>query len=230
MLGQLKDIKTNYNLQMDNIESNEIVQTSDRSLEVPAQAPAQENAIDCTETISYSNSNAYSHAIELLKYEGEMLWVILSACMVVNVLLVGFIAQVVSDPEYVYSDGSVRCEIGAVIGIFLSFAWYGTFLRNSSYYHFRMEQAKGYEDFAYPLLNNPGEDFANGKEVTVNGKKIRLGVFARVMKNKFAGHILIWSFIVIYSIVILHCWPYSKTKKAAPQVKVELTHIIKLKD
>lgn len=151
---------------------------------------------------------AYGHALDLLRYEGEMLWVILSACMVVNVLIVGFIAQTIADKDYCYFKGSLPCIAGAFLGIVLSIAWYGTFLRNSQYYHFRMAQAKQLENKNYPLLRKKGYKFSKGQKVFVGKQSFQLTGLSQYMQNKYAGHILIIGFVIIYILIILFCWPH----------------------
>jgi len=169
--------------------------------------PLNKRAIKKADHLS-KRDQAYGHAIDLLKYEGEMLWLILSACIVVNVLLVGFLAQCVIAKDADFEKVRVTCGIGGVIGFLLSIAWYGTFLRNSAYYKFRMWQAKELEDKSFELLNNKGFDFAEGKEVTINGEKFQLKGLSRYMKNKRAGAILIIVFAVIYILTTAYCCWY----------------------
>jgi len=182
------------------------------------------------EEIQTENSNpfnderrniAYGHAIEILIYEGEMLWSILSVFLVVNTILLGFIGQAIITVHDIYNTGSIPCVFGAFIGVLLFFPFYGTFIRNSAYYNFRMEQAKELEDERFPLLNAEGERFSKGKKVSVNGKQIKMSSPARIMANKRAAGMMIFMFLIAYGFAIFYCLP-KKNQKHQPTVNKEV--------
>lgn len=152
-------------------------------------------------------AQAYSHALDLLKYEGEMLWQILGTYMVVNTLLIGFIGQaIITNPNF-STNGSWPCVFGGFFGLAMVIPWYGTFLRNSKYYRFRMDQARKLEDLQFPLLNGDGHLFAENNKVPGIEKPHHLHHISAWMRNKRAADILILSFVIIYFLAIVYCWP-----------------------
>ena len=85
----------------------------------------------------------YKITIELLKYEGEMLWQIMAAYMLVNTVFLGFISQLAFKQTNDFKPHfQPICFFAGVFGLILIIPWLGTFLRNSDYYHFRMAQSK----------------------------------------------------------------------------------------
>ncbi|SIT34357.1 hypothetical protein SAMN05421788_1168 [Filimonas lacunae] len=150
----------------------------------------------------------YEMATQLLIYEGQMLWTILSAFLVTNTLLLGFVGQMVSNLKPLTFLSNWPCFIAGILGFLLMIPWTGTFLRNSDYYHFRMEQAKEAEPEEYQLLRNRGELFAEGNRVVVNNKGIRIGHFACILRNKRAVYFLLGIFYVLYMFIIVTFGPW----------------------
>ena len=168
-------------------------------------------------------NTAYTHALDLLKFEGEMLWSILSVFLVVNTILIGFIGQYISThEEKIAKEGSWPCFIGSVMGLILMVPFYGTFLRNSQYYKFRMEQAKALEDRQYPLLRKDGKKFSKGKMAKANGKNIRLSWIGREMTNKKAASWMIFLFAFAYLGILFYTLPkFQSVKSKDKKVPIE---------
>lgn len=150
----------------------------------------------------------YEFSIQLLIFEGQMLWTILTAFLVTNTILLGFIGQMVSNLKPVAFGTNWPCFIAGLLGFLLIIPWIGTFLRNSDYYHFRMEQAKETEPEGYSLLTERGEKFAEGSQVAVNNKSVRIGHFACILKNKRAVYILLITFSILYLFIIFSFGPW----------------------
>ncbi|MDN3585657.1 hypothetical protein QWY86_03195 [Pedobacter aquatilis] len=160
------------------------------------------------EEYAQRRNTAYSHAIELIKFEGEMLWTILSVFLVVNTILLGFIGQyIATNQTSVTENGSWPCLIGALMGLVLCIPFYGTFVRNSKYYKFRMEQAKAYEDPLFPLLRKQAKKFSEGKKAKANGKEMKLNWIAREMANKVAASWMIVLFVLAYLSILIYALP-----------------------
>ncbi len=150
----------------------------------------------------------YDSAIQLLIYEGQMLWTILASFLVTNTILLGFIGQMVSNMKPIIFSSNWPCFIAGIFGFVLMFPWTGTFMRNSDYYHFRMEQAKEAEPDDYKLLKDRGETFAEGSNVVINGKTARIGHFACILRNKRAVYIMLLCFFFIYAFIIIAFGPW----------------------
>lgn len=150
-----------------------------------------------------TSNEKYNTAVQLLLFKGQMLWQIMGAFLIVNTILLGFIAKSYADksPSEVSNDSLYLCA--GVIGLIQVIAWLGTFMRNSKYYHFRMEQAKAAEDNSQQLLQGQGEAFAEGKKVSVNNVTFQMNWFERLMRNKRAGFLLIGIFGFVYIIMII---------------------------
>ena len=157
----------------------------------------------------------YKTAIDLLKYEGEMLWQINTAFMLVHTIFLGFIAQAGMPKDCKFDDCNLILIIGGILGLALIIPWYGTFLRNSNYYHFRMAQAKHNEPKNFNLLTPDGKCFADGEKVKIDGDYYQLGPLSVWMKNKCALNWIIIVFTIIYLILITsgfplcNCWRIS---------------------
>ncbi|HCT94992.1 MAG: hypothetical protein A2X19_09505 [Bacteroidetes bacterium GWE2_39_28] len=151
----------------------------------------------------------YKIAIDLLKYEGVMLWQIMSAYMIVNTVFLGFISQAAFKDykDYTFHYDPI-CFLAGIFGLILIVPWLGTFLRNSDYYHFRMAQSKKVEPDGWCLLRDNGEDFAKGREVQIEGKRYQIVCLGRLMRNKRAVYWMIALFGIIYSILIILFGPW----------------------
>ncbi|MCW3110274.1 MAG: hypothetical protein JWQ09_4780 [Segetibacter sp.] len=149
------------------------------------------------------DKDRYDQAIKLLLFEGDMLWKIVTAFMVVHTLFVGIIVQWLM--KYKSSEElhlSIPCCVAGVMGLIMIIPWYGTFVRNTAYYNFRMKQAKFSEEYLNGLLKDEGERFAAGKYVTISDEEIRIPWAGRMMNNKVSIIWLIWIFIIIYLLII----------------------------
>ncbi|WP_440121717.1 hypothetical protein [Tenacibaculum sp. Ill] len=151
----------------------------------------------------------YKVSIDLLRYEGEMLWKILSSYMIVNTIILGFITQIAyKDIQNAVLTFYPICFFAGILGLILIVPWLGTFLRNSNYYHFRMLQAKRNEPKKWRLLKHEGEHFAKGEQVEVYNQKIQIGSLGRLMRNKRAIYFIVGIFTLIYMTLIVLFGPW----------------------
>lgn len=144
----------------------------------------------------------YKIAVDLLMYEGEMLWQIMNTFMVANTIYVGFVAMSF-DAELAFKACNPTYMVVAIVGLLISFAWRGTFKRNSNYYKFRMAQVKEFEPSDTRLFGRKGYLFAEGRKVKIGRHTYQNKCLANFMRNKRAGNILIWTFIGIYLLLLL---------------------------
>lgn len=151
----------------------------------------------------------YEAALNLLFYEGQMLWQIMTAFMLIHTVILGFISQIIYKGESINIFNNLPCFVGGVLGLILIFPWWGTFERNSDYYHFRMAQAKEAEPNDWKLLMDDGENFAKGNQVDIRGEKFQIGYRGRLMRNKKAVYIALWAFTSIYLLIIIFSCPCS---------------------
>ena len=151
----------------------------------------------------------YKISIELLKYEGEMLWQIMSVYMVINTILLGFISQLAFKNSNEYSPMyHPICFSASVFGLIILLPWLGTFIRNSDYYFFRMAQAKESEPDEWNLLKKDGANFAKGNQVKIEKQSYQIGRLGRFMKNKQAVYCMIVLFAISYFILIILYGPW----------------------
>lgn len=153
-------------------------------------------------------SERYKICIDLLKFEGQMLWQIMTPFMVVNGILLAFISNKV---EHNFTDlhHNLACFYAGLFGIILIIPWWGTFVRNTYYYHFRMDQAKSDEPVNWKILNEAGKKFADGGEVIVNEVPHQIPPMGIWMSNKKACQWLIFGFAIIYiALIIAYCPPF----------------------
>lgn len=143
----------------------------------------------------------YKVAIDLVRFEGEMLWQINNAFMVVHTIFISFIAITGFSVTMENENLNLPCFIGGILGIVLIVPWYGTFLRNSKYYHFRMAQAREIEPSGWDIIRGRAKQFADGKEVTID-EPYKMGFFSNWMKNKRALNWVISVFVIIYLILV----------------------------
>jgi hypothetical protein len=152
----------------------------------------------------------YKTTIQFLIFEGQMLWTILSIFLISNTILIGFASQIIVKLDHgrIKPQFNIPCFIISIIGIFLCFPWLGTFIRNTKYYYFRMEQAKRLEPKEYELLNGIGEQFAEGNWVDINSKKMRIPCFAQFLTNKLSAYTMIFVFLLIYLLMLVFFGPW----------------------
>jgi len=149
----------------------------------------------------------YKITLELLKYEGEMLWQILTVYMLVNTIIIGFVSQIKVDNVTIFTFKPILFFAG-VFGLLLTLPWLGTFIRNSEYYHFRMAQAKQAEPKDWRLLRDQGQKFAQGDQITINNEKFQIICLGKIMRNKRAIYFVICLFALVYFGLIIFFGPW----------------------
>ncbi|NVO03844.1 MAG: hypothetical protein HXX09_14195 [Bacteroidetes bacterium] len=137
----------------------------------------------------------YKITLDFLKFEATTLWQIFSAFMVGHVILIGFISTALLK-NGIADINFILLLITGLIGLSLSFLWFGTFHGNSNWYYYRMEkQAKKAEEL---FVNHIGDKnwFLLNKDAE---KHSRNNSF---ISNRSAGYCMISIFIIIYISVI----------------------------
>src|SRR5437016_2743904 len=81
----------------------------------------------------------YKITLDFLKFEATTLWQIFNAFFVGNAIFISIISAAIikNDNE---KFNFILLLISAVIGLFISILWYGTFRSNTNWYYFRMQQ------------------------------------------------------------------------------------------
>lgn len=160
-------------------------------------------------SVEIRTTENYKIAVDLVIFEGEMLWQIMSAFLLVNTILVTFMASIAfKDQNSWYPQFSFPCFITGALGLAIIFPWYGTFVRNTAFYNLRIEQAKALEQTNLKLLKETGEYFAKGYQVYINGKPQKINWAGRNMKNKLAGYWLIGTFLTVYAMLFIIYGPW----------------------
>lgn len=176
-----------------------------------------------------SKHDNYRFAVDLLIYEGQMLWQIITVFMLAHTILIGFIANMVASNN---EDNLFPIIIMTICGFILLFPWMGTFLRNSEYYEFRMSQAKSCEPKKRKLLRVDGENFSQHNQVVIGDKKHQIKDIGKWMKNKSAIRWLIYSFGIIYLslagfVIYPHIFfkPVNEDSKSAKSINIHLENL-----
>jgi len=164
----------------------------------------------------------YKITLDFLKFEATTLWQIFSAFFVAHAIFISFVLTVLANNN-TDKIKFVLLLIASIVGLILAIIWLGTFIGNSDWYYFRMAQAKNAEkifinwskDDKWYLLNKEAFRFVKGKEIYMEMEKTDklktkfeedkfpiMSPIGRIIKNKYAGNIMISIFIVIYILII----------------------------
>src|SRR5690606_25214823 len=152
----------------------------------------------------------YEKALELLFYEGQIVWQMNIMFIALNV----GIGTIISSPlTGQFSQHRLLLGILSLFGLIINIAWLGTFRRNSKYYEFRMAQAREAEPDNWRLVKDRGQRFSEGDGVIIENKKYRLGCFGEFFSNKRAILISIWLFIIGFTMIGLAAifYPFAKS-------------------
>jgi quinol-cytochrome oxidoreductase complex cytochrome b subunit len=132
---------------------------------------------------SYKN---YKIAIELVRHEGQLLWLIFGGFSVIDSALLLFAI----DRHYAFS----------IAGLVLTVIWLFSYIRSYNMYVFRIMQAREVEPNECTLLKKGGE-FSKGEKVTVGEEKPRQQPLRGLKTGRLIYAIFV-VFIVLYLLLI----------------------------
>jgi hypothetical protein len=167
---------------------------------------SEENAED-----TRSNRSAeYGHLVSMVQYEGNLLWTVLGAFLVAEAVLLGLLGSSMAD---VSGEGAL-CRwdplvfVGGILGLLVCVPWWACYHRNSTYYEFRMAQARRLEDdLSYDILSS-GKKLSEGHWVPMDGRCYRMPWMSRTLRTRRSGRALIVLFGVAFAALIVVSGPW----------------------
>ncbi|WP_297488095.1 hypothetical protein [Thermococcus sp.] len=171
-------------------------------------APEKEEICTPIETgLSDMDIAKYSVALELVKYEGQLLWQIFGAFLIAHTVFLSFLLQSLLTTPLTGQYQPSRF-IAALVGLFLCIPWASSYFRSSDYYIFRMAQARDAEPPGWGFIGVRGEQFSKGLPVEIAGVEYRINWFSRVLRTKRAVPLIILTFAFIYLYILLQTGPW----------------------
>jgi len=104
----------------------------------------------------------------------------------------------------------------SVTGLLITLLWLSSYRRRSFYYEFRVAQLREIEPDEWGLIKGKGKNFSDGEEVMVDGKGYELDILGR-LRTRTIITLFILLFVILYSLLIWHSFPFEVKVKANPQ-------------
>jgi len=137
-------------------------------------------------------SDGYKYAVELMKYQIQLLWQQFGTYFLAETVIVAFLGNVLKDEKYHI------ILMGAILGFIICFPWWSTFSHNYQYYILRMAQARQYEDVLELKLLAQGKSLSEGCVVKIGDEKFQHTMSAKVLPPRLAIKMLIILFGIIF--------------------------------
>ena len=151
------------------------------------------------------SSDHYSHALEQVRYEGQLLWQIFGAFLLAHTVFLAFLFQSAFTAP---SGFQPSVFFPGLLGAVLCFPWFATYTRSSDYYIFRMAQARALEPDGWNIIRGQGENFSAGQSVVVAEKCYRVSWVGRVLRTKRSVPMLVLSFLGAYVVLVVWRGPW----------------------
>ncbi len=142
-------------------------------------------------------TSAYSEAIKMISYEGQLIWTVFRAILAANSFLVAVFVAISS----LLPEAKIGLKALPVIGFMLCVIWCLISLRMFDYYSYWFAWARHCEESIFPeefRVLTMGRKFSDGNEVTLGKEMVRMGWYGRLFKNKHMMLTVIILFIFIY--------------------------------
>jgi hypothetical protein len=149
----------------------------------------------------------YAHALEQVRYEGQLLWQIFGAFLLAHTVFMAFLLQSAFNSETPGYQPAVFFP--GLVGALLCLPWFAAYTRSSDYYIFRMAQAKAVEPKGWNLVAGQGEEFSDGKPVNVDSKTYRVNPLGRILRTKRSVPLLIIIFLATYLALVVWRGPWT---------------------
>lgn len=152
-----------------------------------------------------ANADRFAHALEQVRYEGQLLWQIFGAFLLAHTVFLAFILQ----SAFSLPDGyQAAVFFPGILGAILCLPWFAAYSRSSDYYIFRMAQAKALEPDGGNLIKGQGEQFSAGHAVVIDGKPYRVNWLGRALRTKRSVPLLVFSFLAAYGALVVWRGPW----------------------
>ena len=140
----------------------------------------------------------YRAALDLYTYEGHLLWQVYGVFVTANAIFLGFLAQLLRNTEMVAAI--LPPWLAVVPGVVLCIIWFATHSRISSYFDFRLAQAREAEPKEWTLLRGIAERFARGSIVHLGERHYQIALAGR-WSARTASRLLIVVFFISYVVL-----------------------------
>lgn len=142
----------------------------------------------------------YRIALETMRYEGQLLWQIFVAFLVIHTVFVSFLFQSLTDIKSIgLYPGRFFASLG---GLTLCLPWIASYLRNVAHYRYHLARARLLENKGWHLYGDSGRDFSYGEKVKVGDEYHQLGWLARHVQSGRMIPPVIAVFVIFYMAVI----------------------------
>jgi hypothetical protein len=141
----------------------------------------------------FDPNQRYDRAITLMQYYAQLLWVVLSAFLLAETVLLGAIAQVAKDGPDSFVFG------GAILGLFLVVPWWTSYRYNHGIYLLRIYEARALEPAVDQFFTNGNVLIETGE--TPVDKAVTIPWLARRLKPRHAVILLIILFAAAFLLV-----------------------------
>jgi hypothetical protein len=149
---------------------------------------------------SEARAARYSAAAEQARHEGDMLWTVYQSFLLAHTFFMGFLLTVATSRL-----GQQRLAVifSAALGLLACAFWYGSYVRCSTFYLYRMAVARECEPEDWRQLRDRGEQLSDGKVVYVSNGEVeqpfQMPRRAMWLRRKRAAPGLIALFVVGYA-------------------------------
>jgi hypothetical protein len=153
----------------------------------------------------------YDRAITLIQYNVQLFWLVFSAFLLSETVLLGAIISIAMD------DASGWMFAGSIFGLLLCLPWWTSFKYNHSFYQLRINEARNCEPSA-------GLFFSNGLEI-IKGNKVldvSLPKYAVALNPKRAVSLLIIMFVLAFLSIAISKNPWRTPTQSSPGNEVTL--------
>ena len=157
-----------------------------------------------------SPQNGYREALELVRYEGALMWQIFGAFLLAHTVFLAISLGTALDGSVLVS-WRLGAFCAGLLGLLLCLPWWSSYRRSSSYYILRMAQAREKEPPNWDLIDGVGRRFSNGNCVMVGGQCHKIRGAAKWLRTKRGVPALIISFVLAYAFVIAVSGPWWST-------------------
>lgn len=149
-----------------------------------------------------SSFDSYRVALETMRYEGNLLWQIFVAFLIIHTVFISFLFQsLLVLSAYGFYPGRFFAAVG---GLALCVPWCASYSRNAAHYRYHLAKVRLAEQEGWHLYSGCGREFSAGKRVQVGSEVHQLGWLAcRVKSGRMIPPVIV-TFVVFYCVILLY--------------------------
>jgi len=143
----------------------------------------------------------YQMAIEMITYEGQLIWRSFASMVTANSLIIalaGFGLKVF--------PGMAGQKLVPCFGIAICVCWFLVISRQYGTYGYWFAWARALEsEYLSPVVRtiSVGAEFARGSAVTVGTRKLRQNLLGRLFKVQWLTYVVILTFLLLYALLLM---------------------------